>query len=260
MDEMAHESLENSFYSIEMFSVLGTNTEQEDAVGCVLGDMSAVLVLCDGMGGMKGGRVSAQAAVQKIKELAEDEDWVAEPQQFIEKAIEIADETVFFLKDDSGKRIGGGCTVLITLVIGRRIYYGNVGDSRIYYFDGDSFRQLSQDHNYGEQLKRRLALNEIDEAEYQREISNAAALTGYLGLGEIKEMYISENPVLLDRNQVFCLQSDGLYKLLNDEEMKEVICNNVKDLEKAGQNLLRKAEENRGQYQDNTSFILLRLK
>jgi len=65
---------------------------------------------------------------------------------------------------------------------------------------------------------------------------------------------------LLDRNHVLCLQSDGLYKLLSEKEMLEIIARNPKDLSRVGEGLLQKADEKKSSYQDNTSIILLRLK
>ena len=260
MDGLIHESVSNSFYSIEIFSALGTNTEQEDAIGYVMRDMSAVLILCDGMGGMNGGKASAQAAVSKVKELAESEAWETNPLDFLKRVLETADDEVYFLKDENGERIGGGCTIVIAVVVGRRIYYANVGDSRIYYWDGNSFIQLTQDHNYGEVLIRKLQSGEIDNSEYDKEKGRAAALTGFLGLGELKEYFICEAPIMLDRSQVICLQTDGLYKLLAESEMQNIIFSNAKNLEQAGEQLLKRAEEKKRNYQDNTSMILMRLK
>lgn len=255
-----HYSLENSFYSVEAYSVIGTCEKQEDAMDCVANDTSMVLILCDGMGGLGNGEMAAIKAVSTIKQLVTEQTWTSNPQEFLRKAIEIADEEVYFLKDSDGKKISAGCTVLIALVIGRKVFYANVGDSRIYYYDGNVLLQMSQDHNYGEQLKRQLRDGEITKETYEKEQSKEAALTSYLGLGEVKERYIAEEPILLDRNQVLCLQSDGLYKLLSEEEMQEIIGQTPKDLGRVGERLLQKAEENRVSYQDNTSFILLRLK
>lgn len=260
MDNMYHEGFENSFYSIEAFSVIGTNLVQEDAVGVKLFDTGAVLILCDGIGGMPGGQKAAITAVEAIKKYVAESARIDAPAEFLRKAFELADDSVYFLKDEIGKRIGCGCTVLVALIIGRKIYCGNIGDSRIYYYSGDDFTQVSRDHNYGELIRERFRQGKISESEFNQNMSAAAALTGYLGLGELKEYYISESPIVLDRNHVLCLQSDGLYKLLSDSEMKEIISTYPKDLEKAGCELLLRAEEKKDTYQDNTSFILLRLK
>lgn len=261
-DEKAryHYSFENSLYSVEAYSVIGTGERQEDAVDCIVEEMSAVLIVCDGMGGLEQGRTAAKRAAAVVKQLALEQDWKSRPRQFLSKAIEIADEEVYFLKNADGDKISAGCTIIIALVLGREVFYANVGDSRIYHYNGVDFLKLTQDHNYGELLKKKRKNGEIGEDEYQRELSKAAALTSYLGLGELKEFYIAEEPVLLDRNHVLCLQTDGLYKLLSNEEMKEIIKKNAKDLKKIGENLLNRAEANRVSYQDNTSFILLRLK
>lgn len=260
MDGMVKKSFENSFYEIELFSVLGTNEAQEDVVACQMNSTSAILVLCDGMGGLKNGRIAAQTAVDEIVNLVQSVEWNMEPIAFMRRAIEIADEKVYFLKDSAGSRLGAGCTVLIALIAGRKVYYANVGDSRIYYYDGNEFIQVSQDHNYGEMLKSNLASGEISMSEYEQELPKAAALTGFLGLGVIKECYIAQEPILLDRGQVLCMQSDGLYKLVDDESMKSVISRNIKDLKQAGEELLDIAESRRKKYQDNTSIILVRLK
>jgi len=255
-----HYSLENSFYVVEAYSIIGTCDKQEDVFECVEQDMGMVLVLCDGMGGLGNGRVAAEKAVSEIKQFALEQDWKSNPREFLRKAIEIADEEVYFLKNPEGKQLRAGCTVLIALIAGRKVYYANVGDSRIYYYDGNCLSQVTQDHNYGEQLERQLKCGEITREIYEREQSKAAALTGYLGLGEIKERYIAEEPILLDRNHVLCLQSDGLYKLLSEKEMLEIIARNPKDLSRVGEGLLQKADEKKSSYQDNTSIILLRLK
>lgn len=255
-----HYSLENSFYSIEACSIIGTCEKQEDAIECIEKDMSIALILCDGMGGLGNGNVAAERAVSTIKRFISDHEWKSNPQVFLQKAIELADEEVYFLKNSDGKPLMAGCTVLIALVTGRKVYYANVGDSRIYYYDGKYLSQMSQDHNYGEQLERQLKCGDITHEFYEKEQSKAAALTGYLGLGEIKEQYIAEEPILLDRNQVLCLQSDGLYKLVSEEEMLEIIARTPKNLGKIGESLLKKADEKKKSYQDNTSIILLRLK
>ena len=193
MNDVLHESISNSFYSIEVFSVLGTNTEQEDAVGYVVKDTSAVLVICDGMGGMNGGRISAQTAVQKVKELAKNEEWESRPLYFIKKALEIADEEVYYLKNNKGERICGGCTIVIGIIIGRRLYYANVGDSRIYYFNGKVLNKITQDHNYGEELKRKLKRGEIGDDEYSLENVNITDLT------------INSNWGVTNNGQIICM-------------------------------------------------------
>ena len=128
--------MENAFYSIASIQYLGDNERQEDAIGCVLDDMGAVLVLCDGMGGLYRGDLAAQKAVNSVKELMEQYDWKSNQKQFIKEAIIKADADVYELTDEHRERVEGGCTMLIALLLGRELYYANVGDSRIYYFSG----------------------------------------------------------------------------------------------------------------------------
>lgn len=252
--------MENAFYSIEIAQQLGTNETQEDVVGFELGDMSAMLILCDGMGGMQRGELAAKTAVDAIKQLGKKMDWEHNPQEFLNKAIRVADEEVYLLTDENGERIRGGCTLILALVIGRNLYWANVGDSRIYLYKDKELNQLTQDHNYGEMLKRRLQQGRISEQELKNEWGRAAALTSYIGIGEIREEYISEISVQMDRDSVVLMQSDGLYKLVSEEEMKGVIENSTRNLERVMTKLLERAYLNKKEYQDNTSVILLRMK
>ncbi len=252
--------MENTFYSIEIAQQLGTNEQQEDAVGCVLGDMSALLILCDGMGGLNRGALAAETAVATIKSLSKKMDWEQNPIEFMSRAIRLADEEVYHLRDENDERIKGGCTLIMALLIGRNLYYANVGDSRIYIYEEKEIRQLTQDHNYGEMLKRRFQQGKISEEELKAEWGRAAALTSYIGMGEIKEAFISSQPIKLNRDSVVLLQSDGLYKLVSDDEIRQIVENNSRDLERVMTKLFEQAYHNKRNYQDNTSVMLLRMK
>ena len=150
--------------------------------------------------------------------------------------------------------------MLIALLLGRELYYASVGDSRIYYFNNQEIYQITQDHNYGEFLKKRLQENKISEEDYKEGLKKAAALTSYVGGKKLREASICESPIKMEREDVLLLQSDGLYRLVSNEKMKEIIRSSPKDLEYAANELLRTSIENRTNYQDNTSMILLKLK
>lgn len=252
--------MENAFYSIEIAQQLGTNDVQEDVVGYELKDTSALLVLCDGMGGMQRGDLAAKTAVNAIKQLSKQMDWEHNPQEFLRRAIRVADEEVYLLTDEKGERVRGGCTLLVTIAAGRNLYFANVGDSRTYMYKNTELNQMTRDHNYGEVLKRRFRQGKISEQELMAEWSRAAALTSYIGVGEIREEYISSQAFQMDRDSIVLMQSDGLYKLVSEEEMKSILEGSTRNLERAMTRLLEQAYRNKKNYQDNTSVILLRLK
>ena len=254
------ESYASSLYVIEEFSAIGTCEKQEDATGCLIEGNTSVMVLCDGIGGLERGDLAAKTAVNTILRCASGYIWRESPIEFLRYLIAVANEAVFQLVDESGIPIQGGCTLVIVLTVGRRLYLANVGDSRAYLIKKDGMRQLTQDHNLSEQLKRQLKSGEISQEEYNENISRGMMLTSYLGMGELKESFICSDPLVLDRDEIVLIESDGLYKLVSNEETEKILKNNVRMLGNGGNELLQCAKNSTVNYQDNTSIILFRIK
>lgn len=254
------DSFSNPLYAIEEFSDIGTCDVQEDAVGCLIEGNTAVMVLCDGIGGLERGELASGKAVQTILDCARKYEWKENPQTFLEYLIEEANRAVFELTDEENIPLQGGCTLVLLLTVGRRVYWANVGDSRAYIIKKDGMYRLTEDHNYSEQLKKELRDNRISEEEYEVLKTKGAALTSYLGMGELKERFLCKEPLLLDREEVLLVESDGLYKLLEEEQIRQIVRKNVRCLDVVGEELLVSAKEHVENYQDNTSIILFRMK
>lgn len=253
-------SYSSSLYEIEEFGMAGTCAVQEDATGCRIDGNTSVMVLCDGIGSLARGDLAARAAVRNILQLTSEYAWKDNPVEFLKYLLAEANEAVFSLKDEHGKPVRGGCTLVVVLTDGRRLYLANTGDSRAYLIRKDGIHRLTEDHNFSGMLRRALACGEISEEEYAANIARGAALTGYLGLEEIKEHFVCSGPLLLDRDEVVLLESDGLYKLVSEEEIFRIVRSNVRTLEAAGTELLTYAENRAKTYQDNTSVLLFRIK
>lgn len=254
------ESYSSSLYAIEEFSYIGTCETQEDATGCLIEGNTSVMVLCDGIGGLERGDIAAQTAVQAVLQQAAECEWKEDPVSFIKLLVTKANDAVFDAVDEQGKTIQGGCTIVIALTVGRRLYVANVGDSRVYLIRKDGMEQISIDHNYANQLARQLKAGEIDRNYYNEQIPRGASLTSYLGMGELQECFVTKEPIMLDRDEVVFLESDGLYKLVDEKEIYQNIRNNLRVLDEAGEALYACAEGHRTGYQDNTSIIMFRIK
>ncbi len=260
LDLTTRKSYSSALYTIEEFGVLGTCEKQEDATGGCIEGNTAVMVLCDGIGGLERGELASQKAVSIILERANEYVWKENPIGFLDYLIDEANNAVFGLSDETGTPIQGGCTLVVVLLVGRRLYWANVGDSRAYIIKKEGMLQLTKDHNYAELLKLQLEQNVITQEEYAANITRGAALTGYIGMGELKERYVCNEPILLDRDEVILLETDGLYKLLEEEEIAQIVRKNVRSLDVVGEELLSGARRRVTNYQDNTSILLLRIK
>ena len=100
-------------------------------------------------------------------------------------------------------------TLCIVVIDGNKLYGANVGDSRIYLLRDDKFNQLSNDHT--------------DE-------DMEGVLTSAIGLSKEVELYYFEN--IINENDKILLCSDGLYTVLNQEQIKENIILGVSNLVK----------------------------
>ena len=233
----------------------GGRCSQQDSLFCGERDGMLFAVVCDGMGGMNGGELASGLAAQIFAEDFYAKE-LSDPAGFLEETAQRADEAVFGLMDN-GKPMGAGSTVVAVLARGRELYWLSAGDSRIYLFRRGELLCPVRPHNYGELLKKQLAEGKIDEAAYRAGQKNAEARISFLGIGGLKLMEQNWTPFRLEDGDQILLCSDGLYRSLSQERIRELLMSgrNVGVLVKQ---LVQEAVEAGGAKQDNTSAVLIR--
>ena len=222
-----------------------------------LGNKGALLVVCDGMGGMNAGEVASAIAVATIKEwFAADRltDRILESsssiQRYIVDAIQAADAAI---KQDSAsnpEHEGMGSTIVLAWLLGQKVYVGWCGDSRAYRYNTSAgLVRLSHDHSYVQEL--------VDAGKLTEELAfdhpNNNIITRSLGdprgkaQPDTKEYDLANEDVIL-------LCSDGLCGCLRDNEIEEVIRNNRTSMQ-ALRDALWQADEAAG-WHDNVTIAL----
>lgn len=120
-------------------------------------------VVCDGMGGAKGGGVASSLAVSAfIEAIDEHQDKLVSSHSsddadeivsdVLLNAVERANDAVFTSAATSNELTGMGTTLVCALVTPKRIYSVNVGDSRMYMANRDAITQVTRDHSYVQYL------------------------------------------------------------------------------------------------------------
>ena len=212
---------------------------------------TALLVVCDGMGGANAGNVAsrfaAQAFAEKIKPALGGRLDAPARQDLLLHALDEANETVFSLAGRQPEFRGMGTTLVAALVQGEEATLINVGDSRGYLFDGEALHRLTEDHSYVEEMRRQGRLTE----EAARTHPQKNLITRAVGVdseveGDLFEVRLGENETLL-------LCSDGLTGMAEDEKIAEAL-KNAKSLALAGDALLTLALEGGGR--DNITTVL----
>ena len=112
-------------------------------------------LVCDGMGGAKGGREASQGACNVIENVFQEQYaqcGAGQEEAFLKKALIYANRFVFQKASHEESLAGMGTTAVCALVRGGTVYLCHAGDSRAYLFRAGKLTQLTHDHSYVQEL------------------------------------------------------------------------------------------------------------
>ena len=199
-----------------------------------VGNLPNLFIVADGMGGHNAGDFASRYAVNTVREaIAASRE--QNPVKLIREAIELANQGILDEAARHEEMRGMGTTIVVTTVIGNFAYTANVGDSRLYLYDGE-LRQITKDHSLVEEMVR---LGEISEEE-ARNHPDKHIITRALGATRTVETDFFDFKVEPDSKILMC--SDGLSNMISDEEMLYIIQNGY-DLKETVKTLVDRANE-----------------
>jgi PPM family protein phosphatase len=225
------------------------------------GKTDFVFAVSDGMGGAMAGEFAARITVEKITRLL--------PKSFGQAAQGLEtgfDDVLTELFDQIHRAltfVGGSyeecanmqATLSMCWFTPGWMYFGHIGDSRIYYLPKreGGIRQISHDDTYVGWLFRNGQINEREARAHPRR----TALQKALGAGnQFVEPQIGS--VACEPGDIFLLCTDGLVDGLYDQQILDLLRPPVLDLEvihSPAQRLVHQAVENSGK--DNTTALVV---
>ena len=108
-------------------------------------------VVCDGMGGVKGGKIASSIAVEHITEIVTREynDFMTgdELADLLIKAVEQSNSIIYETSLQNHELRGMGTTCELVFIRDGVAYIVHVGDSRTYSIRGDMILQITEDHS-----------------------------------------------------------------------------------------------------------------
>ena len=138
-------------YWVAYSTHIGTRKYQQDAVKIPdknkQKESKNICVLSDGMGGMQGGEIASNLTVNTLFDDFYNQK-VENCPAFFSEEIKKVDALVAGIKDETGKTIESGATLVSIVIDGNNLYWASVGDSRIYIIRGDEIAQVNAEHNY----------------------------------------------------------------------------------------------------------------
>lgn len=203
--------------------------------------------VADGMGGYEAGNVASGMVVASLQQLGSF-DSLNDAVDAIEDCLLDVNAKILEYADImlDGRTLGS--TVVTLLIQGRVGVCQWAGDSRLYRLRNRKMIQLSRDHSQVEEQIQQGYLT-AEEAENHPE---ANVITRAVGADQ--ELYVDVNVFSTQLGDVFMLCSDGLYNMVNSEEMTEILLGYP--LEDAVKTLIDLALQ-RGA-DDNVSVILVK--
>ncbi len=212
---------------------VGRRSSQQASFG--VSDMSDVLavdtrgvlaVVADGMGGLSDGDRMSQIVVVNMLQGFDESDPQDPPSSVLMGLINRANEEVN--KDLGSDKIGQcGSTVVAAIIRDRKMSWISVGDSHIYVWREGQLYKVNKDHNYASQLDERAERGEISIEEAMSD-PQRAALTSFIGMGELDAIDQNITPLDLKPGDRVLLMSDGVYGTVGDEKLCVLLNNPFK--------------------------------
>lgn len=239
------------------YSIIGDRDSQQDSMRYEKRDNVVLAAVCDGMGGMQGGELASQQAIRTIfQEFAQVPAPRAIP-EWLRNIFIRADADVCRLTDPNGGYLNCGTTVVSAIAIDNQVYWGSVGDSRIYFLNRGQIRSITRMHNYNLRLEEMVRTGTISEEERMRESHRGEALISFLGMGELSLIDVNVEPIVMEAGDVLILCSDGLYKSLDDQQVQAIVEESGENMQIASRRLCEEALRLAVSKQDNTTVIAI---
>ena len=210
----------------------------------------SLFAVADGMGGHRGGAVASSLAIDALQDAFDREAFEGRVQSTgnvprrareLAAAVHMTNECVRSMAFADRELSDMGTTLVAARFSPnkQRLYVGHVGDSRCYRLRQGKLRQLTTDHTMASLGVKGPSANHL-----------------YQAIGVSPGLAID---LIVDKPQdddVYVLCSDGLSKMVNDDELRDVLLEH-EDLESALYTLIEAANDRGGN--DNVTVIIVKV-
>lgn len=198
-------------------SNIGGRIENQDFYGSTQTKFGELLVVCDGMGGHKGGKYAAEKTVEIIiEEVAKSNE--TNPEKALQVSILKANSTIWQESNINASLKGMGTTVVALLITPEKAICCHVGDSRMYQLRNGKIIHRTSDHSQVYDLVRQGRITE--EQARLSEISNG--INRSLGTKLTLNVEITNN-LSYKTGDRFLLCTDGIWSMIPENQLIEMI-------------------------------------
>lgn len=226
---------------------LGMRRQQQDSFGFSSPDSQPfTAIVADGMGGMRNGAEASRMTVRLFL------DAVSTGRSMADAARE-ANQAVYAMGVEAGEPESTGSTLAAVTIAEGGLSWVAVGDSQIYRFRNGELALVNEEHSYSADLldlvlDGRLNLDQV------RQDPQKDALTSFIGRETLTLIDECRMPVPLAAGDVVLICSDGLYRVVGTDEIREVLASGA---DNPAEVLLRRAIARNHPHQDNITILTL---
>ena len=239
---------------IKVASRCDQGRDREENQDCLILDYNHHLYcVSDGMGGLPYGKVTAQIVSEQM--LTYTQLLIDKEIDFDINNLELMIKKISTSIQQMGNVEGGntlyGATLTGLLINDKKAFVMNVGDSRVYRYKDSKLVQLTKDQS--------LVQYWIDKGRFTKEqVKNHPMRNAILEfMGKAPHINPQIDEIKISNNETYCICSDGLFGMLEDEQIQDILNNNL-SLEDKCHRLVDMANDAGGK--DNISVILVEIK
>lgn len=216
------------------FSEVGNRESNQDSVYYSVKDGTGIFVVADGMGGHDGGEIASTMIIEEIErwtmgkvshEAVQSGNTLrlkGNSQKGIDELSAECRKLLIDINEDIYGRFKkegmiGGSTVALLILKDDRCCIYTVGDSRVYRLRDDNIKQLSVDDVWENLPEIKDSMTESE----KKADSRYGKLTQAVGSDNMVEIRHYEDNV--QKNDVFMLCSDGVYKVCTESELESIL-------------------------------------
>ncbi len=232
----------------------GKRKDNQDYAGVFINKSNLLMaVLCDGLGGHRGGDIASEMAVSQMGNSWGNTRFTKEDlylvQHWLDENINLENNRIYEHANKYSDLEGMGTTLVAVVILKEKLLFSNIGDSRGYTYGDEKLELITEDHSFVSELQRKGELTALEAKNH----NNRNVLTRSLGVkGEVEVDFFKP---LKSSTDLIMLNSDGLSNAVDDEDIIDVLTDRELCLEEKSEKLIQLAVDNEGT--DNITLALL---
>lgn len=227
-------------------------SSQLRVTGEVLQRLGYVYAVADGVSGQAGGEIASQIAIDTLRMYYVLPHVEIPPLDRLRNVFLEAHRRIKDYANQYPEYRDMGTTMTIAVLKDADLYYGHVGDTRLYLIHNGTHQmeQITEDHTL---VQRFINEGKLTEEEAAQEDSNVLEQA----LGCVSSIRVETGDYSpLEAGDILVLSSDGLTDLVTDAKIREIVLSSP-SLEDACRRLITKANQHGGK--DNITVVLIGL-